>query len=163
MTLVARLLATQFPQWAKLAITPVASAGTNHALSRLGSTLVVRLPRIASVSEPVDKEQYWVPRLAPHLPLTIPVPRAKGRPDEGYRWSWSISQWLDGETATSERGIDLAQTAHDLAHVLTALQRLDGRGGPPPGPHNALRGVPLSARDAETCAAITFADWHPRY
>ena len=40
-TLVTRLLAVQFPQWAKLAITPVASAGTDHALSRLGSHLVV--------------------------------------------------------------------------------------------------------------------------
>ena len=153
-TLVACLLAAQFPQWADLTITPVASAGTDHALYRLGSHLVVRLPRIASASEQVDKEQNWLPRLASHLPLAIPVPRARGKPGEGYPWSWSVSQWLDGETATSERSVDLAQEARDLAHLLIALQKLDAHGGPPPGPHNAWRGVPLSTHDAETCAAL---------
>ena len=44
--LVSRLLAAQFPQWARLPITPVPSAGTDHALYRLGDEMVVRLPRI---------------------------------------------------------------------------------------------------------------------
>ena len=45
-TLVSRLLAKQFPQWADLSIEPVASAGTDNALYRLGDDMVVRLPRI---------------------------------------------------------------------------------------------------------------------
>jgi aminoglycoside phosphotransferase (APT) family kinase protein len=44
--LVRRLLAGQFPQWAALPIAPVASAGTDNALYRLGDDMVVRLPRI---------------------------------------------------------------------------------------------------------------------
>lgn len=41
-----RLLAGQFPQWTDLPLRPVASAGTDNALDRLGDGLVVRLPRI---------------------------------------------------------------------------------------------------------------------
>jgi len=41
-----RLLAAQFPEWADMAITPVASYGTDHDIYRLGDHLAVRLPRI---------------------------------------------------------------------------------------------------------------------
>ncbi|MEQ8958685.1 MAG: hypothetical protein RLP02_12285, partial [Coleofasciculus sp. C2-GNP5-27] len=45
-SLVRRLLTSQFPQWANLAIKPVPSAGTDNAIFRLGHDLSVRLPRI---------------------------------------------------------------------------------------------------------------------
>lgn len=77
-TLVGRLVAAQFPQWADLAIEPVPSAGTDNALYRLGDDMVVRLPRIHWAVGQVDKEQKWLPELAPLLPLAIPVPLAKG-------------------------------------------------------------------------------------
>ena len=44
-SLVVRLLITQFPQWANLPIEPVHSAGTGNALYRLGDDMVARLPR----------------------------------------------------------------------------------------------------------------------
>ena len=78
--LVGRLLTAQFPQWGALRIKPVPSAGTDNALYRLGSDLVVRLPRIEAATGQVDKEHQWLPRLAPHLPLAIPAPLAKGAP-----------------------------------------------------------------------------------
>lgn len=152
--LVHRLLAAQFPQWANLPLAPVPSAGTDNALYRLGDVLVVRLPRIEQATGQVDKEQTFLPRLAPHLPLAIPVPLALGRPGEGYPWRWSVYQWLDGENATIERIADPVQAARDLAHFVAALQRIDPTGAPPPGVHNFFRGVPLSMRDAETRAAI---------
>jgi len=152
--LVGRLLTAQFPQWAALPIKPVPSAGTDNALYRLGSDLVVRLPRIEAATGQVDKEHQWLPRLAPHLPLAIPAPLAKGAPGEGYPWQWSVYCWLEGENATSQRLADLGQAARDLAHFLAALQRIDPVGGPPPGAHNSFHGVPLSTRDAETRAAI---------
>ena len=83
--LVRRLLAGQFPQWADLPIAPVPSAGTDNALYRLGADLVVRLPRIHWAVEQVDKEHRWLPRLAPLLPVVVPVPLAKGEPAEGIR------------------------------------------------------------------------------
>ena len=78
--LVVRLLAAQFPLWAGLPIRPVPSAGTDNALYRLGDDMVVRLPRIDWAIGDVDKEQQWLPKLAPFLPLAIPVPLAKGQP-----------------------------------------------------------------------------------
>ena len=71
-SLVARLLTTQFPQWADLPLDPVPSAGTDNALYRLGDDMLVRLPRMHWAIEQLDKEHRWLPRLAPFLPLAIP-------------------------------------------------------------------------------------------
>ncbi len=152
-SLVARLLAAQFPQWADLSITPVPSAGTDNALYRLGDDMVVRLPIERAIGR-VDKEHEWLPRLAPFLPLAIPIPLAKGQPGEGYPYDWSVYRWLEGEDATIEGIADPLEAAIDLAQFIAALQRIDATGGPPPGQHNSSRGVPLVMRDAPTRTAI---------
>jgi aminoglycoside phosphotransferase (APT) family kinase protein len=148
-SLVGRLLAAQFPQWAELPIEPVLSAGTDNALYRLGGDMVVRLPRIHWAIGQVEKEHRWLPRLAPHLPLAIPVPLEMGKPAEGYPWHWSVYRWLRGENATIERVADLRRAAADLAAFVAALQRIDPAGGPP-----SVRGVTLAMRDAPTRGAI---------
>jgi aminoglycoside phosphotransferase (APT) family kinase protein len=153
-SLVGRLLAAQFPQWANLPIRPVRSAGTDNAIYRLGRDMAVRLPRIPGAASQVDKEQQWLPRLVPLLPLAIPVPLVKGEPGEGYPWSWSVYRWLEGENATIERIADPHHAATDLAQFITALQRIDAVGGPSAGPPNSSRGVPLPRRDPQTRAAI---------
>jgi aminoglycoside phosphotransferase (APT) family kinase protein len=153
-SLVARLLTTQFPQWADLPVAPVPSAGTDNALYRLGADMLVRLPRIHWAIEQVDKEHQWLPRLAPFLPLAIPAPLAKGQPGEGYPWHWSVYRRLEGENATTARIADQRQTATDLAQFIAALQRIDATGGPPPGSHNSYRGEPLVMRDTRTRDAI---------
>jgi len=150
-TLVRRLLAAQFPH---LPMEPVHAAGTDNALYRLGDEMAVRLPRIQGAARQVDKEQRWLTRLAPLLPLAIPVPLAKGTPGQGYPWHWSVYRWLEGENATIECIADPRQAATGLAQFLAALQCIDPTGGPPPGPHNSFRGVPLATRDAATRAAI---------
>ncbi|MEE8337419.1 MAG: aminoglycoside phosphotransferase family protein [Dehalococcoidia bacterium] len=156
--LVRRLLAAQFPQWAGLPIEPVASAGTDNAIYRLGADMAVRLPRRPEVTGQVEKEQRWLPHLAPLLPLAIPVPLGRGTPGEGYPWHWSVYRWLEGADATMERIADLEQAAIALAEFITALHRIDPTGGPPPGPHNFFRGVPLAMRDDDTRAAIASLD-----
>lgn len=153
-SLVGRLLATQFPQWASLPLEPVPSAGTENALYRLGDDMVVRLPRRERTSGTLEKERQSLPRLAPLLPLAVPVPLADGMPAEGYPFAWSVYTWLKGENATMERVTDLSQLATDLAQFVAALQRIDPTDGPSPGEHNFFRGVPLAARDAPTRAAI---------
>jgi len=153
-SLVGRLLAAQFPQWAELPIDPVPSAGTDNALYRLGADMAVRLPRIQWATGQVTQEQQWLPRLAPFLPLAIPLPLAKGRPGQGYPWHWSVYRWLEGENATIERIADPVQAATDLAQFVAALQRIDPTGGPPPGAHNSFRGMPLATRDSSARAAI---------
>jgi aminoglycoside phosphotransferase (APT) family kinase protein len=156
--LAGRLLAAQFPQWADLPIEPVHSDGTDNAIYRLGDDMAVRLPRIHWATGQVDKELQWLPRLAPLLPLAIPVPLAKGTPAEGYPWHWGVYRWLEGENATIERIADPRQAATDLAHFVAALQRIDPSDGPAPGGHLSSRGVPLEVRDVETRAAIASLD-----
>ena len=99
-------------------------------------------------------ERHWLPRLAPRLPLAIPVPVADGTPSNGYPFTWSVYRWLPGESATAERITDRGQLATDLAQFIAALQRIDSAGGPPPSEVNAFRGVPPARRNAGTRAAI---------
>jgi aminoglycoside phosphotransferase (APT) family kinase protein len=157
-SLVRRLLAGQFPQWAELPIERVDSAGTDNAIYRLGDDLAARLPRVERATRQVDKEHEWLARLAPHLPLAIPVPLARGMPGEGYPWNWSLSPWLEGENATIERVADLRLAATDLARFVAALHRIDPAGGPLPGEHNFGRGEPLAQRDGRTREAIRALD-----
>src|SRR6218665_1362287 len=88
--LVGRLVAEQFPEWADLSLEPVLSAGTDNAIYRLGAEMAVRLPRHASAAAQVEKESLWLPRLAPRLPLAVPVPLALGRPHPDYPFHWSV-------------------------------------------------------------------------
>ena len=132
-SLVRRLLAAQFPHWADLFIERIRSGGTDNAIYRLGDDLCVRLPRIERSTAQVDKEHRWLPRLAPHLPLAIPVPLAKGMPAGGYPWNWSVCRWLPGDNAIVERFADLREAAIALAQFVAALQRIDATGGPRPG------------------------------
>lgn len=153
-TLVGRLVAAQFPEWASLRIEPVPFFGTDNAIYRLGDDMVVRLPRRQQNTLQLERERRWLPRLAPLLPLAIPVPLAVGEPAGGYPFAWSVYPWLKGETATVERIGDLGQAATDLAQFVAALQRVDPTDGPPPGEHNSFRGVPLATRDEATRSAI---------
>ncbi len=153
-SLVVRLLAAQFPQWAELPIEPVPSWGTDNALYRLGADMVVRLPRWERTSGTLEKERRWLPRLAPLLRLAVPVPLADGMPAEGYPFEWYVYRWLKGEDATVHRLTDSSRLATDLAQFVAALQQIDPAGGPSPGEHNFFRGEPLAARDAATRAAI---------
>jgi aminoglycoside phosphotransferase (APT) family kinase protein len=155
--LVRRLLAAQFPHWAGLPIEPVPSAGTDNAIYRLGPDMAVRLPRIGWATGQVHKAHRWLPLLAPHLPLAIPVPLAMGTPGAGYPWHWSIYRWLPGEDAARTRLADPCQAARRLAEFITALQRIDTTGGPLAADHG-LRGVPLATRDAPTRTAIAALD-----
>lgn len=153
-SLVRRLLVSQFPQWADLPIEPVPSAGTDNALYRLGDDMAVRLPHVDWSTDQVDKEHIWLPKLAPHLPLDIPTPLAKGQPSEDYPWQWSVYRWLAGENATLERIADPHQLAIDLAYFIAALQRIDTTDGLIPGDHDLARGKPLATRDKYTREAI---------
>ena len=70
--------------------------GWDNRTFRLGDDLTVRLPSGDWYALQVEKEQRWLPVLAPRLPLPIPAPVAKGEPGEGYPYAWSVYRWLDG-------------------------------------------------------------------
>jgi aminoglycoside phosphotransferase (APT) family kinase protein len=149
-----RLIEAQFPQWAALPIERVAHDGWDNRTFRLGDALSIRLPTGDWYAQQVAKEQRWLPRLAPQLPLPIPAPVARGEPGDGYPYAWSVYRWLDGEIAERTRVDDLPGFGAALARFLVALRAADATGGPPPGEHNFFRGGPLATYEAEALAAV---------
>ena len=156
-SLVRRLLADQFPQWADLTIDPVESPGTDNAIYRLDEDMAVRLPRISGGTGTIDKELRWLPKLAPLLPVPISQPLARGAPGQGYPWQWSVHRWLDGESVNVEQVADPVALGQDLGGFVAALRRIDTTGGPIAG-QDGSRGVPLARRDAATREAIAQLD-----
>jgi aminoglycoside phosphotransferase (APT) family kinase protein len=156
--LVRRLVAGQFPQWGDLKVEPVRSAGTVHAIYRLGTDMVVRLPRVERATSSLEKELQWLPRLAPRLPLAVPVPLASGAPAEGYPWRWAVYRWLEGEIATRDRIADPGEAATRLARFVATLHRIEAKDGPLPGAHNWFKGERLANRDDATRRAIAALD-----
>jgi aminoglycoside phosphotransferase (APT) family kinase protein len=154
-SLVRSLIASQFPQWKELSIDPVATSGWDNRTFHLGKGMSVRLPSSSEYELQVEKEHQWLPKLAPKLPLLIPIPLAMGNPEYGYPWKWSIYRWLEGETAASAGITDLSEFAIDLADFLKALHKIDTIGGPPAGLHSFFRGGSLSVYDNETRRSIT--------
>jgi aminoglycoside phosphotransferase (APT) family kinase protein len=141
--LVRRLLTEQFPQWARLPIQRIEPSGTVNAIFRLGDELSIRLPRRDGPTEPGSDELEWLPRLAPLLPLEIPVPLAQGGPSDDYPWYWEIHTWVEGEAVPVEE-LDAIQAARDLAALVGALQQVD----PTDAPQG--RGISLAERDPDT-------------
>jgi aminoglycoside phosphotransferase (APT) family kinase protein len=128
--LVRRLLKEQFPEWAELPLDPVSTSGTVNALFRLGDELVVRMPR--NRPEPwrdLEHEITWLPRLAPLLPVAVPVPVARGRPAGGYPLEWAVFAWLPGENPVP--GEEPLSLADELARFVRALHAVELEGGPP--------------------------------
>ncbi|MEV0849748.1 aminoglycoside phosphotransferase family protein [Streptomyces sp. NPDC049954] len=148
--LVRRLVGAQFPRWSGLAVEPVAVDGWDNRTYRLGSDKTVRLPTAAGYVPAVAKENTWLPRLAPALPLAVPPVLGLGEPGEGYPYPWSVRGWLDGETVAAGRVADLTALALDLAAFLHALRRCDTRGAPAAGEHSWWRGASPAHYDEET-------------
>lgn len=148
-----RLLADQHPGLAHLAVRRIASTGTDHAVFRLGEELVLRLPRIAWAEQQVAREAAWLPVLAPHLPVEIPVPVVAGEPGHGYPFRWLVSPWIAGRDLlaglSAGTAWDAEAFADDLAGFLLALRAVDPAGGPPPG--KRARALAVHDERVRTC------------
>ena len=153
-SLVRRLLTVQFPHWSKLELTTVDEGGWDNCSFRLGPDKLVRLPSAECYAAQVVKEQVWLPRLSPHLPLPIPEPLALGEPGEGYPWQWSVYRWLEGAPASKTRIADVVEFAGDVARFLVHLRQAPTANGPPPDTGNFHRGGSLRIYDAEVRVAL---------
>lgn len=148
--LVRRLVADQFPRWAHLPVTPGPAGGTDHHLFRLGDDLLVRMPKIVWAQDQASSDARWLPVLAPHLPLRLPVPEAVGEPGEDFPFRWSVTAWLDGASpAVGELG---TTAARQLGEFVAALRTVSTEGGPVKG--GTSRGVPLARLDDDVRTAV---------
>jgi aminoglycoside phosphotransferase (APT) family kinase protein len=145
--LVARLVAAQFPAWAALPVRRVRSTGTVNAIFRLGEELYARLPLLPHWAADLEREQRWLPRLAPRLPLRVPEPVARGEPDAAYPLPWSVFRWIPGAPYDDDVADEPAAAAA-LAAFVTALRAIPVDGAPPAGRR------PLAELDEMTRSAI---------
>ncbi len=125
---------------------------------RLGLRMAIRLPSTGAYAAQVEKEQRWLPQLAPDLPVPIPTPLRRGQPTPEYPFPWSIYGWLNGEALIDAAHVEPMMLAEELGSFLRHLRRLDTTGGPVAGAHNFHRGGPLRVYDGQTRQAITTLD-----
>ena len=148
-----RLLDTQMPDLASRDLSIVEPWGTDNAVWRLGDDLVVRLPRIDGAQGQVDKEDRWLPVIAPYLSVTVPRPLAIGEPALGYPYRWAVHRWIEGQPAAMEVMRDPVEFALQLAKVVRELQTVPTVDAPPP----RHRARPLADYDQSTREVIAAA------
>ncbi|QKZ15997.1 aminoglycoside phosphotransferase family protein [Streptomyces chartreusis] len=118
--LVRHLLRDQHPDLAELPLRQV-DGGWGNQMWRLGDELAVRIQRMDTDPDHQIKERRWLPLLASHLPLPIPVPVRSGAPSERFPKIWTIMTWVPGlplDRGSITRGEHAADT---LAAFLRAL------------------------------------------
>ncbi|MFF5171992.1 aminoglycoside phosphotransferase family protein [Micromonospora sp. NPDC000089] len=151
--LVRRLLDQQHPDLAGLPVEVLAN-GWDNLVCRLGTELLVRLPRRAMGAELVAHEQRWLPELAGRLPLPVPTPVRTGRPATGYPWPWSVVPFLPGRVAARSEPDDLWSAAATLGGFLAALHAP----APSEAPVNLVRGIPLVGRAEGVLTGLAHVD-----
>lgn len=109
--------------------------GWDNTAWQVNEQYVFRFPRRAFVIPFFQTETALLPKIAPKLPLPIPVPIFTGQPDEQFPWPFAGYRMLPGRTA--DRG-DLndkqrQRAARPLARFLRALHSIDAEslGAPP--------------------------------
>ncbi|MEU6138972.1 aminoglycoside phosphotransferase family protein [Streptomyces sp. NPDC047081] len=128
--LVRDLLRDQHPDLAGLPVT-LGARGWDNQLWRVGEDLAVRLPwATLSADELLRKEHAWLPALAPHLPLPVPVPQRLSEPSERFPRPWIVTTWVPGTPADRAPATRAAEAADTLAAFLTALHRPAPEGAP---------------------------------
>ena len=142
------LLKSQVPRLAGLPLAPLSNTGTDNALYRLGSSFVVRLPRILGAERGLRAEFEWLPRLQRRLSVAVPELVHVGEPAEVYPYPWAVLAWLDGTDAWAARyheGWFGTEFGYDLANTVLELRRVPIENAPRREP--GMRGGPLSGLD----------------
>lgn len=148
------LLEEQCPELANRAVVPHHGGGTAHVLFRLGNDLAIRFPASHLSALQCQKEQAWLPRIAPAISIPIPRPLFAGEPSELFPAPWLIVPWLKGEAAWSASFVDRDELGCGVAAFIADLSAITTEDGPTPGDHNFGRGVPLAERNAATRTAL---------
>jgi aminoglycoside phosphotransferase (APT) family kinase protein len=149
--LVRQLLGTQLPDLANLDLRLIPTQGTDNVVFRFGAELSVRLPRKPSAVRSLLIEREWLPRVAPRLPLAVPLPVASGEPSGAYPFPWMVCTWVSGRPLPPGGGLS-GGDVDTLAEFVAALQALEVTGGPQVQP--GRRAGPVAPYDAVARAAL---------
>jgi aminoglycoside phosphotransferase (APT) family kinase protein len=117
-----RLIGGQFEALARADLRLLAE-GWDSVVWLVDERWVFLFPRREIVVAAVEREIAVLPRLAPLLPLPIPVPVFAGRPAEGYPWPFFGAALIPGRELAQARCSDAARArlARPLAEFLRAL------------------------------------------
>jgi aminoglycoside phosphotransferase (APT) family kinase protein len=154
--LVQRLVRDQRPDLGDCPIVRVAN-GWDNATFRLGDDLAVRLPRRAEAVPLILHEQRYLPDIARHCPVAVPVPVHAGQPTSDFPWPWSIVRWVSGAAAADVGLAGREPAAKGLADFLVSLHMP----AEPGVPVNPFRGVPLTDRDAVLVERLGDSERYP--
>ena len=126
------LLRSQAPHLAARSLARISgtagNTGSDNVLYRLGTELVVRLPRTPSAAASLRTETRLLPHLAGRLPVALPELVHLGSASARYPHPWAVLRWLPGRDAWADRatlddphGFRLAE---DLAAVVDAVGKV---------------------------------------
>jgi aminoglycoside phosphotransferase (APT) family kinase protein len=135
----------------------VVANGWDNVIARVGDALCVRIPRRALAAPLVQQEAAWLPRLAPALPVDVPVAVAVGVPGPRYPWTWLVCPWFEGRPLAEVPVGDRVVAAAQLGAFVSALHHP----APADAPVSPWRGIPLAAvepRVVERVAEVPPAD-----
>jgi aminoglycoside phosphotransferase (APT) family kinase protein len=132
----AELIGGQFPRLSGAPVEPLAT-GWDNTVFLVDGRWIFRFPRRAVVLPGFQREIDVLPRLAPWLPLEVPVPEFAGRPSERFPWPFWGARHIGGRELAAAALPDDARVAaaEELGGFLRALHdprrvRLAGEGLP---------------------------------
>jgi aminoglycoside phosphotransferase (APT) family kinase protein len=116
------LIGAQFPSLRDVVVEPLAT-GWDNTVFLVGGEWVFRFPRRAVALPGLVREMAVLPRLAPSLPLPIPVPEFLGRPSAAYPWPFWGGRHVPGRELADARPADHLRVvaARELGEFLRAL------------------------------------------
>ena len=124
--LVRELLVEQFPDLDASSARPLAE-GWDNAVWIVEERWAFRFPRRAVAAPLVDRELAVLPRLAPLLPVPVPIPRFVGRPSERFHWPFFGCPLLPGREPadaglTDDERVELGAALGGFLRVLHASE-----------------------------------------
>jgi aminoglycoside phosphotransferase (APT) family kinase protein len=161
------LIEGQFPELRGASVRQVGE-GWDNVVFRVDEHWAFRFPRREVAIAGVEREIETLGRLAPHLPLPIPVPAFVGSATDEHPWPWFGAAWLPGvELAEAglpdERRVRLATELGAFLRALhsTKVSRLVGAGLPIDPMRRADMGlrVPFARRRLDQVAQAGL--WRP--
>lgn len=146
MDIAANLIARQFPDLAPVTVAPL-GVGWDNVAYLVNEAFVFRFPRRAIAVPLLDVESRFLPRIAPWVTLSIPVPQFVGVPEADYAYPFVGYPILPGTTACRIRwtGALRASCAAPLGSFLRTLHAVPP-GDPALAPGDVIERANVAAR-----------------
>jgi aminoglycoside phosphotransferase (APT) family kinase protein len=121
-----RLIDAQFPDLAGAPMR-LLGEGWDSTAWLVGKEWVFRFPRREIVIPGLLREMEALERLAPELPLRVPVAERRGEPAASFPWPWAGSRFIPGVEIGEAAADDAGRVAHGaaLGRFLRALHDVE--------------------------------------